>query len=71
MHEAFNRIIGYHDIKGELDQLGDILRCPEKYQQLGVKVPSGLMLYGRPGLGKSLMAECLIQASGRKCFICR
>ena len=29
MHEAFNRIIGYHDIKGELDQLGDILRCPE------------------------------------------
>lgn len=71
MHEAFNEIIGYNNIKRELDQLGDILRCPEKYQRLGVKVPSGLVIHGRPGLGKSLMAQCLIKASGRKSFTCR
>lgn len=71
MHEAFNEIIGYSNIKQELDQLGDILRCPEKYHRLGVKVPNGLVLHGRPGLGKSLMAECLIKASNRKAFTCR
>lgn len=71
MHEAFNKIIGYRDIKQELDQVGDILRCPEKYRRLGAKMPSGLLLHGRPGLGKSLMAECLIKASGRPAFTCR
>ena len=71
MHEEFNRIIGYEPIKRELDQLCDILRSPDKYQRLGVKTPSGLVLHGRPGLGKSLMAECLIKGSGRRVFTCR
>lgn len=71
MHEEFNRIIGYEPIKRELDQLCDILKSPDKYQRLGVKTPSGLVLHGRPGLGKSLMAECLIKGSGRKVFTCR
>lgn len=71
MHEEFNKIIGYEPIKRELDQLCDVLKHPGKYQRLGVKPPSGLILHGKPGLGKTLMAECLIKGSGRKVFTCR
>ncbi len=71
MHEEFNKIIGYEPIKRELDQVCDVLKHPEKYQRLGVKSPSGLILHGKPGLGKTLMAECLIKGSGRKVFTCR
>lgn len=71
MHEEFNKIIGYEPIKHELDQLCDVLKYPEKYQRLEVQSPSGLILHGKPGLGKNLMAECLIKGSGRNSFTCR
>ena len=70
MHE-FEKIIGYEAIKRELMQISDGLKNGEAYRQLGIKPPRGLMLYGEPGVGKSLMASCLIEASGRKVFICR
>ena len=67
----FDKIIGYADIKKELEQLADILRGNEAYTKLGVKIPRGLLLHGEPGLGKTLMATCLIKASGRMVFTCR
>ena len=67
----FDRIIGYEAIKKELEQISDVLRNPEEYKKLGVKAPRGLMLYGEPGVGKSLMASALIEASGLKAFTCR
>ena len=71
MNDEFNKIIGYETIKRDLDHLSDVLQYPEKYERLGVKAPSGLVIHGKPGLGKSLMAECLIRASGRKAYTCR
>ena len=68
---AFDRIIGYEDIKAELEELGDVLQNTNKYRQCGVRTPRGLLLSGRPGIGKTLMAKCLIEVSGRKSFICR
>ena len=68
---AFDSIIGYDAIKQELMQISDVLKNADAYAQLGVKAPRGLMLYGEPGVGKSLMASALIQASGRKAFTCR
>ena len=67
----FDRIIGYSDIKQELIQIADTLKNREIYQRLGASSPRGLLLFGVPGVGKSLMAKCLIDASGREAFICR
>ena len=67
----FYKIYGYEAIKQELMQISDVLKNKEVYAQLGVKPPCGLLLYGDPGVGKSLMASALIEASGRKAFICR
>ena len=60
----FDKIIGYENIKEELRWYSDILKHPKKYQALGVTGPSGLLLYGDPGVGKSLMAKALISESG-------
>ncbi len=68
---AFDRVIGYEGLKKELMQVSDGLKNTEAYEKLGVNPPRGLMLYGDPGVGKSLMASCLIEASGRKAFTCR
>lgn len=71
MMSAFDRIIGYASVKRELQQISDTLKNQEAYNKLGVSMPKGLLLYGEPGVGKSLMAEALIEESGHKCFLCR
>lgn len=67
----FDMIIGYGAVKKELLQIADTLKNQEHYQKLGVSAPKGLLLYGEPGVGKSLMATAVIEASGRQAFICR
>ena len=67
----FDKVIGYEDIKAELIRICDVVKNPEKYERLGVTMPSGIMLCGEPGLGKSLMAKCFIEESGCKSFIIR
>lgn len=68
---AFDRIIGYDTIKKELVQLCDMFHNYDLYKKLGAKLPSGVLLYGDPGLGKSLMAKCFIEESGVKAFTVR
>lgn len=68
---AFDKIIGYEEIKKELMQISDTLKNREAYDRLGVEAPRGLLLYGEPGVGKSLMAGAVIEESGRKTFLCR
>lgn len=68
---AFDKVIGYEDIKTELKRFCDVLKNPEKYEKVGVKAPAGILLYGDPGLGKTLMAQCFIKESGRKTFTIR
>lgn len=67
----FEKVIGYKEIKTELYRLGDCLKNQEKYSKLGVVAPQGLLLYGAPGLGKTLLAQCFIEMVGRKSFVCR
>lgn len=69
--EKFASIVGYKSIKLELARILDQLTNPEKYAVLGVTEPHGLLLHGVPGVGKSTMAKCLLDACGRKKFICR
>lgn len=68
---GFEKIIGYTAVKRELQQLCDILKNPKAYASLGVQPPSGLLLYGEPGVGKTLMARSFADASGMKVHICR
>ena len=69
--KAIDKIIGYSAIKGELRQIGDTLKNREAYEKLGASTPKGLLLYGEPGVGKSLMATAVIEESGRQAFTCR
>ena len=69
--KAFEKIIGYDSVKQELMQIADTLKNLEPYEKLGAKPPKGLLLHGEPGVGKSLMASCLIEESGLKAYVCR
>ena len=68
---GFDKIIGYKKEKTELMRLCDVLKNKQKYLNLGVELPHALLLYGEPGVGKTLMAKTLIEESGRKCFSCK
>lgn len=69
--EAFDHIIGYNAVKQELMQISDTLANSGYYKKFDVLPPRGIMLCGEPGVGKTLMANAVIAASGRKAFICR
>lgn len=66
-----DNVIGYNSIKKELYRLIDVLNNPEKYNELGVHIPRGLMLEGEPGIGKSLMAIAFTEECNRKSYIIR
>lgn len=53
----FDDIIGYDATKEELVRIADTLKNAERYRKLGMTSPRGLILYGRPGTGKTLMGR--------------
>lgn len=69
--ENFEEVIGYDGLKKELERIVDILNNKSKYEKLGVKIPHGLMLEGVPGVGKSLMAKCFLNALNRQSYVLR
>ena len=68
---AFDRIIGYANIKVELERICDVMKNTERYRKLGVTMPRGILLDGHPGIGKTLMAKCFIEESGYKSYLLR
>lgn len=69
--KEFNKVIGYEDVKIELERIIDMMVNQDKYKALGVSTTKGLLLNGVPGVGKTLMAKCFIKASKRPTFIIR
>ena len=67
----FDKIIGYEPIKAELLRICDMIKNKDIYEKLGANLPSGILLYGDPGLGKSLMAKCFIKKCGLTSFTVR
>lgn len=68
---TFDKIIGYQDIKNELMQICDMIQNKGTYQSLGAKMPKGILLCGKPGLGKTLMARCLMEQCGLPSYTLR
>lgn len=58
---AFEKVIGYESIKNELMQICDMVHNKERYESLGARMPSGVLLHGAPGIGKTLIAKCFIE----------
>ncbi len=68
---AFDKVVGYETIKNELLQICDMIRNREIYEKMGARLPQGVLLYGDPGLGKTLIAKSFIEESGLKSFVLR
>lgn len=55
----FNQIAGNEEAKKEMMVLVDYLKNGDKYEKMGVKAPSGVIMFGPPGTGKTLMAKAV------------
>ena len=56
---TFADVAGLKEEKEELEEIVDFLRKPEKYRDLGAKIPKGALLVGPPGTGKTLLAKAV------------
>jgi cell division protease FtsH len=56
---TFEDVAGVDEAKSELTEIVEFLKRPEKYQNLGARIPKGVLLVGAPGTGKTLLARAV------------
>ena len=56
---TFNDVAGADEEKEELQEVVDFLRAPEKFHEMGARIPHGILLVGPPGTGKTLLARAV------------
>merc|ERR1719335_1870881 len=61
---TFNDVAGCDGAKLELQEVVDFLKNPDKYTDLGAKIPKGCLLVGPPGTGKTLLAKAVAGEAG-------
>ena len=65
---TFADIAGQKEAKAELEEIVDFLKSPERYHEIGARIPRGVLLMGMPGTGKTLMAKAVAGEAGVNFF---
>ena len=61
---TFADVAGYDGVKQEITEVVDFLRHPDRFKEIGAKVPKGILLVGPPGTGKTLFARAVAGEAG-------
>jgi cell division protease FtsH len=61
---TFDDVAGLTEAKEELEEIKDFLQNPDRYRQMGAKIPRGVLLFGPPGTGKTLLAKAVAGEAG-------
>ena len=61
---TFADIAGYEGVKTEINEVVDFLRMPERFSEIGARIPKGILLVGPPGTGKTLFARAVAGEAG-------
>ncbi|QNI85696.1 cell division protein FtsH [Synechococcus sp. PROS-7-1] len=66
---TFNDVAGVDEAKDELTEIVDFLKTPERYTEIGARIPKGVLLVGPPGTGKTLLSKAVAGEAGVPFFI--
>jgi cell division protease FtsH len=61
---TFSDVAGLDEAIEELEEIKDFLEAPTKFQDMGAKIPKGVLLFGPPGTGKTLLAKAVAGEAG-------